>query len=168
MKHKLLTTALGAMIAGAFGVSASAQTCTNADGWQPPAAGGTKSGTTCGADNTPTNPFCGSAHARPGPIYVVRSTFNSGRTFTKITVSGATATFNPVIYFTPAAGGCGANQETCTISGGDIPINTADVPDGDWLLMVSAADIDPDGACGNFTITADGSFPVTLTNFTVS
>lgn len=168
MKHKLLVAAFGVVAACAVSASASAQTCASPQAWQPPAAGGSLPGTTCGGDNTATNPFCGSAHARPGPIFVVRSTFNGGRTFNSITVSGATATFNPVLYFTAAAGGCGANQETCTISGGDVPITSADVPDGDWLIMVSAADIDPDGACGNFTITSDGSFPVTLTNFTVS
>lgn len=167
MNHKMIAAAFGAVAACAVSLSASAQTCALPTGWQPPPAGGTQPGNTCGGDNTGTNPFCGSAHARPGPIAVFRSTFTSGRSFNSITVSGATATFNPVLYFTATAGGCGANQETCTISGGDIPITSADVPDGDWLIMVSAADIDPDGACGAFTITSDGSFPVTLTSFSV-
>jgi hypothetical protein len=168
MKPKLLVTAFGVVAACAVGAPASAQTCASPQAWQPDVLGETLVGDTCAGDNTATNPFCGSAHARPGPIYVVRSTFNAGRTFTSITTGGATATFNPVIYFTSAAGGCGANQETCTISGGDVPITSADVPDGDWLIMVSAADIDPDGACGTFQLISNGSFPVTLTNFTVS
>jgi hypothetical protein len=169
MNHKLMVAALGAIVAGAVSMSVSAQTCASGDPWQPAAAGGSRSVDTCAGDNSGAALMCGGTQDRVGPVYVFHSVFSAGRTFTTISLSGAAAGFDPVMFMTPTAGGCGANQETCNPSGDTgFPIATADVPDGDWLIFVTAFGQNAPGTCGPITITSTGSFPVTLTNFTVS
>lgn len=167
-----LAIVLGAIVAGTSSMSASAAlTCGSPTDWQPPASGDSVSATTClpSGDDSGSALICGGLHDRKGPVAVYHSNFTSGRTFTTISLSGGAAGFDPVMYMTPAAGGCGANQETCNPSGDSgVPMLTADVPNGDWLIFVTAADINNAGACGDFTLTANGSFPVTLTNFSVN
>jgi hypothetical protein len=175
MNHKLVIATLGAVVATAVSASAFAQSCASPSAWQPPAAGDSRTGNTClpaaggQGDDSGSALICGGLHDRKGPVYAFASTFSAGRTFTTLALSGGAAGFDPVMYMTPAAGGCGANQETCSPSGdAGVGIATADVPDGSWIIFVTAADIDNAGACGAFTLTSNGSFPVTLTNFTVS
>jgi hypothetical protein len=169
MKHKLMVAALGAIVASAISMSASAQTCAAPEGWQPPPGGDSRNVDTCAGDNTGAALMCGGTQDRSGPVYVFHSQFSAGRTFTTVTLSGAAAGFDPVMFMTPFAGGCGANQETCNPSGDTgFPIATADVPDGDWLIFVTSFGQNAPGTCGPITITSNGSFPVTLTNFTVS
>ena len=169
MKNKLFVAALSAVAMGAVSMSVSAQTCASGDVWQPPAAGDFRSVDTCTGDATGSALMCGGTQDRVGPVYVFHSNFSASRTFTTITLSGAAAGFDPVMFMTPAAGGCGANQETCNPSGDTgLGMATADVPNGDWLIFVTAFGQNAAGTCGPITITSDGSFPVTLTNFTVS
>ena len=43
-----------------------------------------------------------------------------------------------------------------------------DIPPGQYYLIVTGADFDAPGACGTFTMSTNGTLPVTLQNFTVS
>jgi len=168
MKRNLLVATMGALVAGFASMSVSAQTCAGPQAWQPPAAGEALNGlTTCGGDTTATA-YCAGNQSAPGPAYVFQSTFAASRTFTNISLSGGAAGFDPVMYMSAVSGGCGTNA-ACGPSGDTgFPIATADVSDGDWFIIVTAASIDAAGACGAFNISSNGSFPVTLTNFTVS
>ncbi|KAB2901575.1 MAG: hypothetical protein F9K31_01425 [Dokdonella sp.] len=168
MKKNLLAATLGAVVLGFVSMSASAQTCAGPQMWQPPVGGETISGvSTCGGDTTATA-YCFGNQDAPGPAYVFQSNFSSGRTFTTISLTGGTPSFNPVMYMSAVSGGCGTNAPCGPSGDSGFPIQTADVADGDWFIIVTAASIDSAGACGDFTITSNGSFPVTLTNFTVS
>jgi len=46
-------------------------------------------------------------------------------------------------------------------------IATADIPDGVYYIIVTAATFDGAGSCGTFTLTSDGSLPVELKSFSV-
>jgi hypothetical protein len=168
MKRKLIVAAFGFAVAGAMSMSASAQTCASPEAWQPPAQGDSKDVNTCSGDASGAALMCGGTQDRVGPVYVFRSNFTAEGSATTITLSGAAAGFDPVMFMTPAAGGCGANQETCNPSGDTgAGINRTDIPNGEWLIFVTAFGQNAPGTCGPVTLTANGSFPVTLTNFTV-
>lgn len=173
MKRNLIVASLGALAMGAlFSASAGAQTCASPLAWQPDASGQpVVSGTTCGGDTT-AGGYCGGNFDAPGPAYVIASTFASPHTATTITLAGGGAGFDPVVYFSAASAGCGTNAACGATTDTGTPINaadgTGDVQNGDWLIVVTAASIDGANACGNFTLTANGTFPVTLQDFTVS
>jgi len=133
-----------------------AQTCAAPDTFQPPPGGESLPGTTCGGDTTATG-YCGSFPA-PGPAYVIESTFAGNRTFQNLILTGAPG-FDAVIYISSVADGCGTNA-AC--------VPPDQIPDGTFFIIVTAAPQDPSGACGAFTLTVDGSFPVTLQTFSVT
>lgn len=169
MKRNLLVASLGALAMGAlFSVSASAQTCAGPDSWQPSAAGDPDimGATTCGQDTTAAG-YCGGNFDAPGPAYVIQSTFDASRTFSAIDLNGGAAGFDPVVYMSAAAGGCGTNAACGPTGDSTVDVLTADVPDGDWFIVVTAASINGPGACGGFDLLSDGSFPVSLQEFSV-
>ena len=167
MKRNLLVASLGALAMGAlFSMSASAQTCAGPFSWQPPAAGNTISGDTCGQDTTAAG-YCAGNFDAPGPAYVIQSTFDGTRTFGTINLNGGGAGFDPVIYMTAVAGGCGTNAACGPTGDSTVDVQTGDVPDGDWFIVVTAASINGAGACGTFDLISDGSFPVSLQEFSV-
>ena len=133
-----------------------AQTCVAPDSFQPPPAGASLSGTTCGGDTTATG-YCGSM-AATGPAYVIESTFSANRTFQNIALTGGPG-FNAVIYVSSLSDGCGTNA-AC--------VPPDQIPDGMYFIIVTAAPDGAQGACGPFTLTVDGSFPVTLQAFSVT
>lgn len=167
MKRNLLVASLGALAMGAlFSMSASAQTCAAPFGWQPPPGGNTIPGDTCGQDATAAG-YCAGNFDAPGPAYVVQSTFDASRTFTNINLDGGAAGFDPVIYMSAVSGGCGTNAACGPTGDSTVDVLTADVPDGDWFIVVTAASINGAGACGAFTLASNGTFPVSLQEFTV-
>jgi len=133
-----------------------AQTCVAPESFQPPPAGASLSGTTCSGDTTAPG-FCGSI-AAPGPAYVIESNFSANRTFQNIGLTGGGG-FTPVIYVSSLSDGCGTNAPC-------IPLDQ--IPDGTYFIIVTAAPDDVPGACGAFSLTVDGSFPVTLQMFSVT
>ncbi len=175
MKRNLITASLGMLAVGAlFSISASAQTCggTGPLPWQPDAGGApTINGDTCGGDTT-AGGYCAGNFDAPGPAYILASTFAAGHTATSVTLGGGGAGFDPVVYFTAASGGCGTNSACGATGDNTTPINvtdgSGDVSNGDWLIVVTAATIDGAGSCGAFSLTTNGTFPVTLQDFTVS
>jgi hypothetical protein len=167
MKPELIVVAFFALAASSS-MSVSAQTCAAPEAWRPPPAGEARVVDTCNGDNSGAALMCGGTQDRVGPVYVFRATFAPPRTFTTLSLGGTSAGFDPVMFMTPTAGGCGANQETCNPSGDTgFPIATADVPDGDWLILVTAFGQNAPGTCGSVTLTSNGSYPVTLTEFTI-
>lgn len=167
MKRNLLVATLGALAMGAlFSMSASAQTCEAPFAWQPPTTGDTISATTCGQEDENGGGFCGGNFGAPGPAYVIQSTFDGTRTFNNVTISDV-AGFGGAVYMSSVANGCGANAACGPTGSPGAPIPTADVQDGSWFIIVTAADFDGVGACGTFTLTSDGSFPVTLQDFSI-
>ena len=168
MKRNLLVASLGALAMGAmFSMSASAQTCGGPVEWQPDAAGlPTITGTTCGQDVTAAG-YCAGNFDAPGPAYVIQSTFDGTRTFTNINLDGGAAGFDPVIYMSAVAGGCGTNAACGPTGDSTVDVLTDDVPNGDWFIIVTAASINGPGACGDFTLASNGSFPVSLQEFSV-
>lgn len=167
MKRNLLVASLGALAMGAlFSMSASAQTCADTFGWQPPPTGDTISNTTCGQETNNGGGFCGGNFGAPGPAFVIQSEFTAGRTFGSISITDV-AGFGGAVYMTRVADGCGVAAGCGPTGGPGSDILTADVPDGEWFIIVTAADFDSPDACGTFTLTADGSFPVTLQDFSI-
>lgn len=173
MKLKFVATLFGTFAVGTLlSLSATAQTCASPRAWQPPPEGSQPAltGTTCSGDTTAPG-YCGGNFDAPGPAYVIRSTFAAGHTATTLALGGGAAGFDPVVYFSAASSGCGANAACGATTDISTPINVADasgdVQNGDWFIIVTAASIDAAGACGAFTLTTNGSFPVSLQSFSV-
>lgn len=171
MKRNVLVASLGALALGAlFSVSASAGTCAAPTSWQPPSAGGEISGTTCGGDATAPS-YCGGNFDAPGPAYVIQSNFtaagSANRNFSSITVGGGGAGFDVAVYMTPVAAGCGTDA-ACGATGDALsPITSPFVAAGNWFIIVTAGSTNNPGSCGAFTLTSDGSLPVSLQNFDI-
>ena len=169
MKRNLFVASLGAFAMGAlFSVSATAQTCAAPASWTPD-AGGTPDivgATTCGQETNNGGGFCGGNFDAPGPAYVIQTTFAASRTFNNINIENATG-FGGAVYMSSVANGCGVNAACGPTGAPGAPIITGDVQNGDWYIIVTAANFDAPGACGTFDLTTDGSFPVTLQDFSI-
>lgn len=169
MKRNLLVASLGALAMGAlFSMSASAQTCAAPFPWQPNDAGTPDiiAATTCGQEANNGGGFCGGNFGAPGPAFVIQSTFAATRTFNNITIENV-AGFGGAVYMSSVANGCGVNAACGPTGSPGAPIVTGDVQNGDWYIIVTAADFDGVGACGTFDLTTDGSFPVSLQDFSI-
>ena len=166
MKRNLLLSSLAALACGTlFSLSASAQTCASPAAWQPDASGApTVSATTCGGDTTATL-YCGGNFDAKGPAYVIRSNFGSTRTFSAITGSGTPL----AVYVVPVANGC-ASGGACQTTGDTVSaaIPTGQIPDGNYYIIVTAASSSASGTCGDFVLTSDGTFPVSLKSFSIN
>jgi len=164
--HKLLATSLSALTMGLlFSVSASAQQCATPFAWQPDATGTpTVGGDSCTGETSNGGGFCGGTFDAPGPAYVIQSTFAAAGTYNNVTISNATG-FTPALYVSAS---CGTNGACIATGDGANPLPNSAIPDtGSFYIIVTAASFDPTGACGTFTLTSDGSFPVQLQSFTV-
>jgi len=164
MKSTRFATCLGALTAGLmWACTTGAQTCASPANWNPPPGGDSVSGTTCGGDTTAAG-YCGGNLEAPGPAFVIQKTFDGDRTFTNITLTGGSG-YDAVMYVSPTSDGCGTNAP-CTATGDPgSPIGSADIPDGTYYIIITAATFDSPGACGTFTLSSD--VPVTLQTFTV-
>lgn len=151
-----------------FSGSVFAQTCASPATWTPDATGApVQNGTTCGGEDS-VSLYCGALDSAGKPDTVYRLTFAAAgpqRTATQIAVAGGAAGFTPVAVL--YSDGC-ATADACTQSGDPTaPLPLASVPAGTYFLAVSAASFEAAGACGAFTLTANGTFPVSLQNFSV-
>ena len=168
MKRSLLMSVVGgAVLAGLFSVSASAQTCAAPTPWQPDATGAPPlSGSTCGAETGLTQ-YCSSSGDLPDTAFVASINVAAEGTFTALDFTGG-AGYTLTAYVVAQSAGC-VDNFTCTTSGdADANILHDDIAPGQYFLIISGADFDPNGACGDFTVTADGSLPVSLQDFTIS
>lgn len=163
MKTKIIVALVLLACAGPL----SAQTCADpATASWPSLGGATLSGTTCDADTTAPS-YCAGNFDAPGPAYVIQSTFDGTRTFTNLNLNGGQAGFDPVIYVTPVSAGCGTDGPCIATGDSSANILSADVPDGDWFIIVTAATINAPGACGDFALASDGNVPVELHTFEI-
>lgn len=162
MKKTLISVALLVATPAAF-----AQTCGSAIPFNTPTSGPTASGTTCTATDAVTL-YCGTQDStgKPEVIYSVNlAAAGASRTATSITISGAGAGFNPSLYL--YTGAC-ATGDGCQQTGEvGFPMDLTTVGAGTYTLAVGASQIDSSGACGTYTVTANGTLPVTLKNFSV-
>ncbi len=147
--------------------SAFAQTCGSAIPFNTPANGPTASGNTCTATDA-VSLYCGAQDSvnKPEVIYSVNlAAAGASRTATSITIAGAGAGFTPTIFL--YTGAC-ATGDGCQQTGETgFPMDLTSVGAGAYTLAVSASQVDAGGACGTYTITANGTLPVSLTNFSV-
>lgn len=172
MKFNLLC---GTVLSALFSMSAGAQTCGAPDmTWHPDVAGTPDlTGTTCGHE-TGLISACESNFGSPAAAYVAQVTTAGAGTYGSIALTGG-AGYSASLYVvsttsspTPCdVGGSGDTGHCQTASSS--AVQRVNIPDGGtYYLIVTGADFDTAGACGAFTLHADGTLPVTLQNFTVS
>jgi hypothetical protein len=167
ISRKLLLT-LVTFLAGAGSVDATAQTCAQPFIWTPGSgsAGGfpTVSDTTCGHETSIVS-TCQSNFGAPGQAYVSLIHVVAAGTFTSIVFSGGSG-YTLASYLVPQASGCG--NFACTTTGdATTPMLHSDIGPGDYYLIVTGADFDAVGACGTFTMIANGFLPVALQAFSI-
>lgn len=172
MKLNLLC---GTLLSALFSMSAGAQTCASPDtSWHPDTLGmPTLSGSTC-LHETGLISACESTFGAPKEAYVAQINTSAAGTFTTIAVSGGPAfaatlyavntTSSPTPCNSSVAGGDTGHCQTSS----SVSITHANLPPASYFLIVTGADFDTAGACDTFTLTANGTLPVTLQNFTVS
>lgn len=171
MKFNILC---GAVLATLFSVGANAQSCATPDNtWRPNAAGlPTLSGNTCDASSeTGILSLCEAAQDAHGHAYVLTVPSAALGSYTTISLTNSGFTGYIAVVDVTAAGACNGSGDTghC-VTAGDIstPIQHVNVPDANYYLIVSNSGVDSPAACGPFTLTANGTLPVKLQNFTVS
>lgn len=171
MKINLLC---GAVLGLVFSASAGAQSCaTPVTTWHPDAAGSpTLSGNTCDAGGeTGLLSLCEGAADAAGKAYVAKISSAAAGTYTTISLTNTGFLGYMAVVDTTATGACnGAGDTGHCVTNGDIgtAVTHAAVPDGSYYLIVSNSGVDTPAKCGPFTLTANGTLPVTLQNFTVS
>jgi hypothetical protein len=88
-----------------------------------------------------------------------------GFTATSISLSGAGAGFNPVMFLYNSACATGSG---CAQSGdANNPIPLSVTPAGTYFLAATAAPSDATGACGTIVMTTNGWYPVELQSFEI-
>lgn len=148
--------------------SALAQTCASPSTWNPDAAGApAQTGTTCGGTDS-VSLYCtalDSALKNDVVYQITLAAAGPSRTATQITIGGGAAGFTPVIFLYSDA--C-IVADACVQTGDPgTPMPLASVPGGTYYLAVSAAPAEASGACGPYTMATNGTFPVSLQNFSV-
>jgi hypothetical protein len=162
MKHAM-STALCMIAIALSSPSARAQTCASPFQWRFgvfPAV----QGTTCGHETGITG-LCAATNA-PGQAFVAVVTIDAGGMFTDIVFTGGSG-YTIATGLVPVASGCGDHPCT-TVGDGTTHMIHPDIPPGQYYLIVTGADFDTPGACGPFTMSVNGSFPVTLQAFSVT
>lgn len=159
-------TIMAAVVASSLWAGgAIAQTCGAPGSWQPDDTGNpTLPGDTCtGSDDIAL--YCGALNSTGKLDAVYQVTFAAAGTATSVTVGGGAAGFDPIVAI--YSGGC-ATGDGCVASGEpSLAMDVTGVADGTYFLGVTAAPPNAAGACGAFELTANGSFPVALQNFSV-
>lgn len=170
MKSALLVAAL---VLGGFAASAGAQTCASPQSWNPsPQGDPVWTGDTCQGGETGLLSLCQAAQDGHGHAYVARITSAAAGTYQNIQITNSGFTAFVGLVPVSAAGACNSDQGGDTgqcVTTGDTAtaIQHANVADGEYYLFISNSGVDTATACGSFTLTADGSLPVTLKEFTV-
>ena len=166
MKRNILISSICATaFAAVFSASVGAQTCAAPFVWQTDLTGAPSvTDTTCGHEASLTG-LCQATNA-PGAAYIAQISVAAAGTFANITFTGG-AGYTIATGLVPVASGCG-DQPCTTVGDGTTAMLHSDIPPGDYFLIVTGADFDAPGACGTFTMTADGTLPVEVQSFTVS
>lgn len=157
---------LGLLCAGAmFSGGVMAQTCAAPNSWTPDAAGSPSvSADLCGATDEVAL-FCDFLDSAGKNDAIWQINIAAGFTATSISVSGTAAGFNPVLYMYSSACSVGSS---CFETGSDgAPLQLGAAAPGAYFLGASAASSDAAGACGSVTLATNGTFPVSLQEFSV-
>ena len=159
-------TTLGLLLAGVLGSGAAmAQSCGAPGTWTPDAAGNPPVSSDLCAGSDSVALYCDLLDSAGKNDAVYAITFAAGFTAQSITLTGGAAGFNPVMYLYTA--GC-TTGSGCVQSGDTTnPIQLAGTAPGNYFLAVSAASSDAAGACGTIGMSTNGTFPVSLQNFSV-
>jgi hypothetical protein len=126
-----------------------------------------QNGTTCGAaDSVATYCVFLDSAAKPDVVYqITLAAPGPSRTATSITIGGGAAGFTPNAFIYSDA--C-ATADACVATGDtSSPIALAGVGAGTFFLSVSAAAAEAANACGAFSLTTNGTFPVSLQSVSV-
>lgn len=170
MKLNLLSGAALATLL--FSASAGAQTCASPDiSWHPDASGSpTLAASSCEHETSFTS-YCDQGGDATGSSYVAKINTSAAATYTQIAVSSNPTDFTAIVDVIPVAQGCGSAQyegdDGHCITSSSLAVKKVNIPPGEYYLVVHKADFDNADACGNFTLTADGTLPVSLQSFTV-
>jgi hypothetical protein len=159
-------TCLALLVAGVIGSGAAfAQTCGAPGSWNPDATGAPPVTTDLCAGSDEVALFCQFLDSSQKNDAIYQITLEAGFTATSISVSGSGAGFNPItILYSDAC----ATANSCVQSGdAGTPLPLTGTAPGTYFLAVSAAPSDGAGACGQPTLTTNGTFPVSLQNFSV-
>ncbi|MFC4822348.1 hypothetical protein [Dokdonella ginsengisoli] len=143
-----------------------AQTCASPAAWHPGANGGISlTGTTCGNEAGIVS-VCQGAGGAPGAAFVSQIQVTSDAPFSGIAFAGGSG-YTLSSYLIPQASGCNTDAACTTVGDGSTVMSHSDIPPGAYYLIVTGADFDQPGACGTFSVTADGFLPVILQRFSV-
>lgn len=166
-RNTILCSITAAVLGVVFSASAAAQTCTTPSRWTPDTTGTPRiEDSTCNHE-TGIISVCQGNFGAPGAAYVAQINVADEGTFTDITFAGG-AGYTYAAYFVPQASGCNTDSACTTSTSGNLTAKHANLPAGQYYMIVTGADFDSPGACGPFTATANGTLPVTLQEFTVS
>ncbi len=159
-------TCLALLVAGVLGSGAAfAQTCGAPGSWNPDSTGAPPVTTDLCAGSDSVALFCQFLDSSGKNDGIYQITLAAGFTATSISVNGGTATFNPVTYLYSDA--C-TTANACVQSGdAGTPLPLTGTTPGTYFLAVTAAASDGAGACGQPQMSTDGTFPVSLQNFSV-
>lgn len=163
--HPLLASSL-AVVALALPLAAGAQTCAAPQAWQTDQSGQPAlAGTTCGHEAGIVS-VCQGGFTAPGQAYIATVGIADAGTFTTITFGGGGG-YTISAYLVPIASGCNADAACTTVGDASTPMLHADIPEGQYFLILTGADFDAAGSCGPFTATPNGTLPVELRTFTI-
>lgn len=159
-------TCLALLAAGILGSGAAfAQTCGTPGSWNPDTSGQPNVTTDLCAGSDSVALFCQFLDSAGKNDGIYQITLAAGFTATSISVSGGTASFNPVTYLYSDA--C-TTANSCVQSGdATTPLPLTGTAPGTYFLAVTAAPADGAGACGTTIMSTNGTFPVSLQNFSV-
>lgn len=159
-------TCLALLVAGVLGSGAAfAQTCGAPGSWNPDASGAPPVVTDLCAGSDSVSLYCALLDSAGKNDGIYQINLVAGYTAQTISVSGAAAGFDPVVYLYTAA--C-ATGDGCVASGeASVPLSLSGIAPGAYFLAVTAASSNAAGSCGTTTMTTDGTFPVSLQNFSV-
>lgn len=163
---KAMVSGIAFFFLGLAAPVAYAQTCASPAQWRTGASGQPAlTGTTCGHEAGIVS-VCQGAGGAPGAAYVAQIQVAAAAVFSSIGFTGGSG-YTLSAYLVPQASGCNTDAACTTVGDGSTPMFHQDIPPGAFYLIVTGADFDQPGACGTFTVTADGFLPVTLQGFSV-
>jgi hypothetical protein len=146
-----------------LGTTAHAQTCAAPAQWHPDATGAPPVIADLCALPDSVALYCDFLDSAGKNDAIYQIVLVGGFTAGTISISGAGAGFNPVMFLYNAA--C-ATGSSCAQSGdANNPLPLVGIPAGTYFLAATAAPADATGACATITMVTNGWYPVELQSF---
>lgn len=163
---KIFGLVIAVVISFAWTMRAYAQTCASPMAWHPGEKGNIRIlDTTCGHE-TGIISVCQTSFGAPGEAYIALIVVEDLASFTDITITGGTG-YTYAAYLVPAASGCNSDAACTTSASGNITLKHLNIPAGRYYLIITGADFDSPGACGQFSLLSNGSLPIALQSFDI-